>query len=123
MFGFTKEKKPVSLPTALEPENPVNYNSVLDYMIGLSVREYDKMLRVSAIYRKANKDAAKILGVKDEPTTQLKDSKPSEEQEDAAMDAVLTGDPAYLEADDADPEAPKKAQAPSSDKKIDVNEG
>jgi len=50
MFGFNqrKNKNSVKLSQILtEPENPVNYNSVLDYLVGLSEREYNKIFKVS----------------------------------------------------------------------------
>lgn len=125
MFGITKRnQKGVKLPAVLtEPENPVNYNSVLDYLVGLSQREYDKINKVSVIYRKANQEAAKVLGVKDQPTTKLKEEKPSDEQIDDALDVALHSD--YIEditTETSEPKAPKKAQAPSPDTKIDINE-
>lgn len=127
MFGFTKRKKEQSaqLSQVLEPEDPVNYNSVLDYLVGLSRQDYDKLLKVSNVYREANKTAAKILGVKDDPTTQLKGEKPTDEEiEDALDDALSNKDLGidYLMADE--PEAPeiKKAQSPSKDKKVKITE-
>lgn len=123
MSIFSKRnKKGIELPKVLtEPENPVNYNTVLDYMVGLSNAEYNKIIKVSEIYRKANKEAAKVLGVKDEPTTQLKEDKPTDEEVDEALDDALHAD--YIDditGDEPDPEAPKKVQAPSSEKKIEI---
>lgn len=91
MFGFRKsENKAIKLaPVLTEPENPVNYTSVLDYLIGLSQSEYGKILKVSGIYRKAKKAEAKILGVKDEPTTMIKEDQPSDTEIDNALDAAL----------------------------------
>jgi hypothetical protein len=126
MFSFNKtKKKPVELPQVLtEQENPVNYNTVLDYLVGLSKTEYDKMFKVSNIYRNANKDAAKVLGVKDEPTVTLKEEKATDEEIDGALDEALeTENLGFLE-DEEDIKTPsfqKKAQA--AEKKIDVNVG
>lgn len=123
MFGFNKpKKKPVELPQVLtEQENPVNYNTVLDYLVGLSQREYEKILKVSSIYRKANKDAAKILGVKDEPTVTLKEEKPTDDQIDDALDTALvaTKDGYLEELELTTSDQPKKSQA--AEKKIDIN--
>jgi hypothetical protein len=127
MFGIGKrEKKQVELPAAImADENPVNYDSVLDYLVGLDAREYDKLLKVAVIYRDANKSATKVLGVKDQPTTKLKDDKPTDEEMDNALDGLLETHPddlkdAILNA----PEKPevKKEQAPSKETKITVNE-
>lgn len=127
MFGLTKRNKQQPGQTFLiEPENPVNYDSVLDYLVGLSKFDYEKLIKVSNIYRNANKDAARVLGVRDQPTTQLKEEKPTEGAVDAALDNMLQQDDlttAFL--DDAAQPAPeiKKEQAPSADKKIKINEG
>lgn len=128
MFGnlFKKrEKQPVELPPFMAEQDPVNYDSVLDYLVGLDAREYDKLLKVAVIYRDANKSAAKVLGVKDQPTTKLKDDKPTEDEVDSALDGLLETHPddlkdAILNA----PEKPevKKEQAPSKETKITVNE-
>jgi hypothetical protein len=38
-----KQQKLVELPALLtQPEDPVNYNSVLDYLVGLSDTDYKK---------------------------------------------------------------------------------
>lgn len=60
---FTKTKK------AEVVEQPANYSTALDYLIGLSVDEYAKVVRIAEEYRKTNAVAAGILGVKNEPTT------------------------------------------------------
>lgn len=127
MFGFGKrEKQQVELPAAImADDNPVNYDSVLDYLVGLDGKEYDKLLKVAVIYRDANKSAAKVLGVKDQPTTKLKSDTPTDEEMDNALDGLLETHPddlkdAILNAPEK-PEA-KKEQAPSKETKITVNE-
>ena len=50
-------------------DQPANYNTALDYLIGLSVDEYAKVVKVAEEYRKTNAVAAGILGVSNEPTT------------------------------------------------------
>lgn len=128
MFEFLKRKNGATrlteLPEILKPEDPVNYNSVLDYMVGLSDKDYKKLTGSAEVYRKANKDVAKIVGVKDEPTHELMPPKPSEEQVDADLDNLLEADDlAGSFLDDDAPEAPKpiKPQAPAKkEKKIDV---
>lgn len=89
-FNKYRKKEMVKLPPELEPINPVNYNSVLDYLIGLSNQEYNKILKVTDIYRDANKSAAKVLGVKEEPTTSIKSEEPTEEQVEDALDAIIS---------------------------------
>lgn len=127
MFGIGKrEKQQVELPAAIMAEdNPVNYDSVLDYLVGLDGKEYDKLLKVAVIYRDANKSAAKVLGVKDQPTTKLKSDTPTDEEMDDALDQLLETHPDDLkDAIINAPEKPevKKEQSPSKETKITVNE-
>lgn len=126
MFDFLKrreQKAPMELPGILQPENPVNYNSVLDYLTGLSDKDYKKMTGSAEVYRKANKEVAKIVGVDDRPTHTLMPEKPSDEQVEQELDSLLAADDlatAFL--DDAPVDEPKKPQAPSKPKQIDVKE-
>lgn len=114
---FNRKKKPLTeLPSVLTKEDdPVNYNSVLDYLVGLSRAEYDKLNKVSSIYRNANKEAAKILGVKDEATVELQPPKPTDEEIDKALDDSLAGD--FITDE---PEAPKPVKAQAAEKKIEI---
>ncbi len=127
MFGLFKKRETsqVELPAILQPENPVNYDSVLDYLVGLDNKDYDKLLKVAVIYRDANKSAAKVLGVKDQPTAQLKEPKPTDDEMDDALDGLLETHPDDLKAAlENAPEKPeiKKEQAPSKETKITVND-
>lgn len=88
MFGKRQTGK-VELPDILDQENPVNYDSVLDWLLGLSEKDYKKMLEVVAIYRTANKDATKVLKLKPEATTQLIPTKMTEEETENALDELL----------------------------------
>lgn len=53
----------------LADEAGVNYNSVLDWLTGLSDDDYKKVCEVAAIYRNANQEAAAALGIDNEPTS------------------------------------------------------
>ena len=44
-------------------ENPVNHNTVLDYMLELSDEDYEKLLKSAKIYRDANRKVAEVMGV------------------------------------------------------------
>lgn len=127
MFDFLKRREPTTpkeLPAILQPENPVNYNSVLDYLVGLSDKDYKKMTGSAEVYRKANKEVAKIVGVKDEPTHALMPEKPSDEQIEKDLDTMLDEPDlktAFLD-DMPEPDAPQKPQAPSKPKQIEVKE-
>lgn len=82
MFRRKKEELPAdirraadALATAQEifeqQEAPANYSTALNWLLGLSDKEYQKMVKVVEIYRKANSDTAKALGIKTEPTSFL----------------------------------------------------
>lgn len=120
-----RQNKPVELPALLEPEDPVNYDSVLDWIVGLSQADYDKFMAVAKIYREANQKAAEALGVKDQATTTLLRPKLTDKQIDSDLDGLLETDPkdlrAAIAADKPKP-APKKAQSPSKSKKISVKD-
>ena len=49
-------------------EMSVNYDSVLEYLQGLSDKDYATITKIAGIYRKANDDAAKALGTQFEPS-------------------------------------------------------
>ena len=116
-----REAQPVELPDILQPEDPVNYNSVLDWLVGLSEKDYKIMQDVVGIYRQANKDAARALKVKDEPTTQLHPVPPTDEEIDAGLDSMLEAHPddlrAAMEVDHPVPNSRKKHQTA---KKVDT---
>lgn len=115
---FKRKKKPMELPPALmNTEDPVNYNTVLDYLVGLSDKEYRQMTQSAEVYRKANKEVAKIVGVKDEPTTTIVASKPSEEEVDEALTDALE---MKYEAPN-EPEQPKPTKKQSTSKKIEID--
>lgn len=114
IFGSKREPQQVDIPAIMQPEDPVNYNSVLDYLVGLSDKDYKKMMGSADIYRKANKEVAKIVGIKDEPTHTLLPEKPSEEQIDSELDGLLEAHPDDLRAaleNEPAPEKPHKAQS------------
>lgn len=122
IFGKRKtESAPVSIPAALQPEDPVNYNSVLDYLVGLSDKDYKKMTGSVDIYREANKKVAKLIGVKDEPTTSISnDVPPVSDDELDAMLAANKDDLTQAFIDDEPPARAKKKQ--STERKIEVKE-
>jgi hypothetical protein len=101
MLEFLKRKQPtqaMELPALLQPENPVNYDSVLDWLLGLSKPDYDKMIKVVENYREAKKTEAKILKVKDEATTQLLSHKLTDDEIDDGLDLLIETDPKVLKA-------------------------
>lgn len=96
VFGARHVPKAVELPAILQKEDPVNYNSVSDYLIGLSDKDYKKIVASVDVYRKANKDVAKIVGIKDEPTHALMPETPTEDEVDSQLDGLLELPPKNL---------------------------
>lgn len=125
MLKFLKRSKqtnPVELPAILQPENPINYNSVLDYLVGLSKTDFAKMVKSAEIYREANAKVSKITGIPDEPTSQLIEPKQTDEEIDSDLDQLLETDPKDLVAAIvAAPEKPKPTKQQAA-KKIDVKD-
>ena len=124
IFGKRKKgaSEPVSIPASMQPEDPVNYNSVLDYVVGLSDKDYKKLTASAEIYREANKKVAKLLGIKDEPTTTITTEKPEISDDD--LDSMLAANPDELASAfiDDGPETPKAKKAQSTTKKIEVGD-
>jgi len=108
---------------------PTNYSTVLNWMFGLSDKEFAKMGKVVEIYRKANSDTAKALGIKTEPTSFLPqpdntetvpqdvnhlspNSAPVKDSEDELDDFLNDDlDSAFLADDDAESSASKVQRA------------
>lgn len=67
IFGKDKPELTADLLNEIDEqlENPVNHNSVLDYMLELSDDDYDKLLKSAKVYREANRKVAGIMGVPD----------------------------------------------------------
>lgn len=125
-----KELPPLLSEAELEPEaQAVDYSSVLDYLVGLSSEEFDKVVNVAGIYRKANEDAAAALGIENEPSTfitqpempentelvprDVNHIKPKtildDDDDDADIASILDDEPAFI-ADDV-PEPRKKGKS------------
>lgn len=69
---FNKKKsQPKSSPFDDKLDIETDYNSALEYLIGLSAKDFDKIMKVAGVFRKANAESAEILGIKDEPTTSI----------------------------------------------------
>lgn len=125
-FLKPKHKEPLSgLPELLKPEDPVNYNSVLDYLTGLSKADYSKIIKSADIYREANAKVAKVVGVKDEPTHQLMPTTQTGEEQEKDLDTMLEADDlstAFLDDDAPAAPKPQKPQAPGKPKQIDIKD-
>lgn len=115
-MGIFDKKKSEPLPALISDEeleeSLVNYNTVLDWLVGLSDQDYEKVHKVANIYRNANKDACSVLGVKDEPTTFINDPK---DELQTIPPVIIDKEPEFLELDE--PKSKKVKVTVKSDKK------
>lgn len=123
--NFKRDKAPrtpVEIPESMKPVDPVNYNSVLDYIVGLSPEDFKKMTKSAEIYRKANKDVAKLLDIEDEATTAIVTDKPEVTDDD--LDAMLSAPKDDLTSAFLEDELPEsKVRKPqASERKIEIKE-
>lgn len=73
-------------------EPTANYDTVLEWLIGLSRAEYNKVLKVAEIHRKANQDAAAALGIANEPTTSINPPSDKPKLSDLPKNFILDDD-------------------------------
>lgn len=76
LFG-TKKKELQPLITEADFDEVANYESALNFLVGLSGEDYDKVLGVAQVYRQADYEAHKILGKPSEPTTFINPPEPT----------------------------------------------
>lgn len=77
---------------AIDPEPVVDYNSVMEWLVGLSGADYTKVCQVAAINRQADFESCKVLGVECEPTTFIKPPEPVTQRM-----SITNADPVFLE--------------------------
>lgn len=78
----------------LEFSQAINFDQVLEYLVGLSDQEYAQVCDVAQIYRRADQEASTALGNKSEPTTFI-NPPVAPETRDETLDFMdfLTDDP------------------------------
>lgn len=91
LFG----KKQPELPANFLDDEPaeaagVDHNSVLDYLLQLKTQDYDKLLKLASIYRKANKEAGALIPQYDPDKAPEAPEAPAEPE--AEDDALLLDD-------------------------------
>lgn len=69
---------PLWHPGELEELTPsaLNYDTVLDWLVGLSDEDYQKVCSVAAVHRAASKQEAEILGKDAKPSTFINPPEP-----------------------------------------------
>jgi len=96
MSLFSKKNRLAAEPNKVwetEPEQVVNYNSVVEYLVGLSGDDYTKICQVAAIYRQSDHEAMQVLGLPSEPTTFITPPQPSETTEPSLDDLLIADEP------------------------------
>lgn len=73
---FDRKRKVEDLPSLFAPgelmphESPIEYEQVLEYLVGLSDQDFTTITQVAVVYRTADTECAKIMGKKSvKPTT------------------------------------------------------
>lgn len=91
--------RPNSNSIAPEPVG-IGYNEVLDYLVALPDDDYEKLLKVANIYRRAERQVADVLNPTstDAPEATEKPA-PKQDSEDPELDEVIEG---FLETNEAE---------------------
>lgn len=108
LFGRQKQE----LPPLISDEElfpSVNYESVMEWLLGLSAKEYSQVLEVANIHREANQKAAGVLGKPNEPTTFIDDPK---DRLQTVPPFIIDKDPIEFLTDDEKPKDLKLPGAP-----------
>ena len=71
-----RQLPPLISDSELELATGINFDNVVEYLVGLSGDDYTKICQVAAVYREADHQAFKVLGIENEPTTFIKDPEP-----------------------------------------------
>lgn len=108
LFGKKEKKLPADtfalMPELEAEEPPVNYNSVVEWLVGLGDSDLEKVNKVVDINRKAYADTCAVLEVPNEPSTFITPPEPP-----TVADSSFTNDDG--EIDFLDDEAPAKPKS------------
>lgn len=71
IFGNKKKRSTyMGEPIGQEP-TVANYDQVVDFLVSVNDKDYQKIIKVANIYRDANVEVAKATGVKQEPVQSI----------------------------------------------------
>lgn len=94
MFGKRKrELPPLISDEEIDRMTDVNYNTVLEWLVGLSDQDFDKVCKISTIYRQADKDAAQELEMPNEPVTFIHPPEPVSDEPNLLDDLLMDDEP------------------------------
>lgn len=97
MSLFNKKKSPAF--SAVDDQElfvQVDYNSVVDWLVGLSDEDYEKVNQVTVIYRAANKETCRVLGTNDMPSTFIIQPEPAQEDDGIEVAFLTDDEPDYI---------------------------
>ena len=85
--------------TAPEPAS-IGYNEVLDYLVALHDDDYEKLLKVANIYRRAERQVADVLNQASADTPEATEKpEPKQDGENSEADEIIDS---FLETDEAE---------------------
>lgn len=76
------DKKKSDLPPLISDAELIDYNSVIDWLVGLSDADYEKVCKVADNYRASEHRACEILEVENKPTTFISPPEPEIPEDD-----------------------------------------
>ena len=89
----------IAASLAAEPAG-IGYNEVLDYLVSLHDDDYEKLLKVANIYRRAERQIADVLNQANTDTPEATEKPaPKPASEDPELDEVIDG---FLETNEAE---------------------
>ena len=84
---------------ATEPAG-IGYNEVLDYLVSLHDDDYEKLLKVANIYRRAERQVADVLNQASAPDIETAEKpEPKQDSENSEADEIIDS---FLETDEAE---------------------
>lgn len=73
LFKKPKKELPPLMTEADWNEPTASYDQVLDFLVAVNKSDFEKIIKVANLHRKANCDVAKITGMKHEPVPSIFD--------------------------------------------------
>lgn len=86
---------------SIAPEpTAIGYNEVLDYLVALHDDDYEKLLKVANIYRRAERQVADVLNQASADTPEATEKpEPKQDSENSEADEIIDS---FLETDEAE---------------------
>lgn len=89
----------IAASLATEPAS-IGYNEVLDYLVALHDDDYEKLLKVANIYRRAERQVADVLNQANTEAPEVAEKpEPKQDSENSEADEIIDS---FLETDEAE---------------------